>query len=286
MQARAQLKVSAQHSRMDRRALAKLDTFLLELRLRLRYSAFVCVPRKGNATFLNVKAFIRRLKPHLGKVPGYQLVHFFYRLIHGVESRNTALLLLWRPKGLYQPNGTTFDDRYPEISNFVREQIGDGVNVRILSIGCSTGEEVFSARRYFSQPTIAGLDINPFNIAVCNFRLLKSGDRRIKYSVARSTAAQAIASYDAIFAMSVAGWHSGVVKQAAHCRDVFTWTPSGRPSNPSSRSQRRIRTFNETGRQRRPSKKPYMDCRTTTVPCNPRILPKVKKRNRITRNYQ
>jgi SAM-dependent methyltransferase len=152
---------------------------------------------------LNVKAFIRRLKPHLGKVPGYQLVRFFYRLIHGVESRNTALLLLWRPKGLYQPYGTTFNDRYPEISNFVREQIGDGVNVRILSIGCSTGEEVFSLRRYFPQATIVGLDINPFNIAVCNFRRLKSGDRRIKFSVASSTAAQAVASYDAIFAMAL-----------------------------------------------------------------------------------
>ncbi len=93
-----------------------------------------------------MQAFIARWKPRLRKVPGFRAARFMYRLVHGVESRNTALLLLRPPKGLYQPYGTTSDDRYPEIFKFVREQIGDGADVRILSVGCSTGEEVFSLR--------------------------------------------------------------------------------------------------------------------------------------------
>ncbi len=152
---------------------------------------------------MNVKTWIVRWKPLLRKVPGYRVARFFYRIVHGVESRNAALLLLWPPKGLYQPYGTTSNDRYPEFFKYAREQIGDGTDVRILSVGCSTGEEVFSLRRYFSQATILGLDINPFNIAVCRLRLLRSGHKRISFSVAGSTVAQANDSCDAIFAMAV-----------------------------------------------------------------------------------
>jgi SAM-dependent methyltransferase len=152
---------------------------------------------------LKMQAFIERWKPRLRNVPGYRAARFIYRLVQGVESRNTALLLLWPPKGLYQPYGTTSNDRYPEIFTYVREQSGDGVDLRILSVGCSTGEEVFSLRHYFSQATIVGLDINPFNIAICRLRQRKSGLQGISFSVAGSTTAQANASYDAIFAMAV-----------------------------------------------------------------------------------
>jgi SAM-dependent methyltransferase len=150
-----------------------------------------------------MQAFVVRWKPRLRKVPGYRVARFFYRLVQGVESRNTALLLLRSPKGLCQPYGTTSNDRYPEVFKYVREQIGDGADARILSFGCSTGEEVFSLRRYFSQATIIGLDINPFNIAVCRFRLLRSVHERIRFTVAGSTAAQTSDCYDAVFAMAV-----------------------------------------------------------------------------------
>jgi SAM-dependent methyltransferase len=123
--------------------------------------------------------------------------------VEGADSRNSALLQLRQPKGLFQPYRTTSNDRYPEIFKFVREQIGDGTDLRILSVGCSTGEEVFSLRGYFSQATIVGLDINPLNIAACRSKLRKSGDARIHFSVAGSSQDQPDASYDAIFAMAV-----------------------------------------------------------------------------------
>ena len=144
-----------------------------------------------------------RIRPRLREVPGVRLARFIYALVQGVESRNAALLQLWQPKDLYQPFGTTSDDRYPDVFRTVREQVGDGAQARVLSIGCSTGEEVFSLRRYFPEAAIAGLDINPLNIAVCRFRRLRRGDRKMRFAVAGSSEGEASASYDAVFAMAV-----------------------------------------------------------------------------------
>ena len=149
------------------------------------------------------QALKNRLKTRLRKVPGFRVARFFYSLVRSVESRNSALLLLRPPKGLYQPYGTTSEDRYPEIFQQVLEQVGDGADLRILSFGCATGEEVFTLRRYFQQATIVGLDINPLNIATCRFRLRRIGDAKLHFAVAGSTIGEASASYDVIFAMAV-----------------------------------------------------------------------------------
>jgi hypothetical protein len=114
---------------------------------------------------MNMQAFIARWKPRLRRIPGYGLVRLLYDLVHSVESRHAALLLIWPPKGLYQPYATTSDDRYPEIFRFVRERIGDNKDISILSIGCSTGEETYSLRRYFPQAKILGLDIKSMSRA-------------------------------------------------------------------------------------------------------------------------
>jgi SAM-dependent methyltransferase len=150
-----------------------------------------------------MRAFIIRAKPHLRKMPGYRFALFIYKLARNLESRNAALLLLRPPKGLYQPYGTTSAERYPGVFQYVSESLGGSPDVRILSFGCATGEEVFSLRRYLPDANIVGLDINPFNIAVCCFRRLRAGDKRMTFAVAGSTEGEASASYDAIFAMAV-----------------------------------------------------------------------------------
>ena len=124
-------------------------------------------------------------------------------MLYSQESRNFTLMSLRPPRGLFQPYGTTSHDRYPEVFQQVSVRIGDGANLRILSFGCATGEEVFSLRRYFPLANIVGLDINPYNIAVCRFRLRRMADSRLKLAVAGSSAGEASASYDAIFAMAV-----------------------------------------------------------------------------------
>lgn len=145
----------------------------------------------------------RCLKDRLRGVPGFTVAKFFYHLVRDVQSRNTALFLLRRPKGIYQPFASTSSNRYPEIFSFIREHIGDGPEMRILSFGCSTGEEVFSLRSYFAQAALVGLDINPHNIAVCRRRQRKQGDSNMTFAMTDAMAGESEAAYDAIFAMAV-----------------------------------------------------------------------------------
>jgi SAM-dependent methyltransferase len=103
----------------------------------------------------------------------------------------------------FQPFNETKADRYPRIFGFVQRALGADSPVHILSFGCSTGEEVFSLRRYFPHALIKGIDVNPGNIAICRKRRARTGDGRLSFEVAASTAAEAAASYDAIFCMAV-----------------------------------------------------------------------------------
>ena len=105
-----------------------------------------------------------------------------------------------RPANLFQPYAVTSFDRYPRIFGFVRDRLPTGQPLRLMSFGCSTGEEVFTLRRYFPHATIIGLDINPYNIAICQKR---QADDRMHFHVAASPDAWADESFDAVFAMAV-----------------------------------------------------------------------------------
>lgn len=136
--------------------------------------------------------------------PMVQALRILRRLVSGPQDRSVALLCLRRPALLFQPYDTTRDDRYPHIFRFVRGVVGDGPHIRILSFGCSTGEEVFSLRRHFPTATIVGIDINPRNIKVCDERLAqRGGDPGLVFKLADRVAAEPLESFDAIFAMAV-----------------------------------------------------------------------------------
>ena len=116
--------------------------------------------------------------------------------------------LYWtRPKAVFQPFNDTRPDRYPVIFLGVQAALeAPAANDRplaILSFGCSTGEEVFSLRRYFPAARIKGIDINPANIAIANKRLAEQGDGGMSFTVADSTRGEAAGEYDVIFCMAV-----------------------------------------------------------------------------------
>jgi trans-aconitate methyltransferase len=116
--------------------------------------------------------------------------------------------LLWsklrRPPGLFQVTGSTGNDRYPEIFRLVSDRLGGATARRLLSFGCSTGEEVFTLRRYFPRAAIEGIDINPYRIAACRRQLRRrGGDPGLSFSVAGSTRHLSDRSYDAIFCLAV-----------------------------------------------------------------------------------
>jgi len=123
---------------------------------------------------------------------------------HDARARNLALLTLERPQGLFQPEPTTGADRYPGIFGYVRDRLGADASARLLSFGCSSGEEIFTLRRYFPRAQIKGIDINRRNIAAARRQLRRGGgDAGLVFETAASAAAEADGVYDAIFAMAV-----------------------------------------------------------------------------------
>jgi SAM-dependent methyltransferase len=143
------------------------------------------------------------LKALLRKAPGAPLWSLLYSL-RTKAGRNRALLDFERPMDLFQPEATTAEDRYPALFQFVRDHLGDGADRRILSFGCSTGEEVFSLRRYFPIARIKGIEINRRNIRECRVRLARiGGDPGLSFEIAGSAVAEPAACYDAVFAMAV-----------------------------------------------------------------------------------
>jgi SAM-dependent methyltransferase len=85
----------------------------------------------------------------------------------------------------------------------VQSQLGATNKVKILSYGCSIGDEAFSLRQYFPNATIKGIDINSANIAVCRKRLKAAPDSGIAFQTAASSEEESSATYDAIFCMAV-----------------------------------------------------------------------------------
>jgi SAM-dependent methyltransferase len=142
---------------------------------------------------------ISRLK----RWPIYRMARFLYRFSTDAEYRSVALIRFEKPPGLFQPFIDTLPDRYPILFAFAREKLGADTQARVLSFGCSTGEEVFALRRYLPMATIKGIDINRRNIAICNARCRSSPDPAIVFEVGGSTRTEEIGSYDAIFCLAV-----------------------------------------------------------------------------------
>ena len=142
-------------------------------------------------------------KAGLRKMPGFGVLRFMVHLARGGDARGLALLRLRPRDNLFQPYPNTWPDRYPDLFRAVRERVGDGDGRRILSFGCSTGEEVFTLRRHFARAAITGLDINPYNIALCRARALWRRQAMLDFRVAGSAERECDARYDAIFAMAV-----------------------------------------------------------------------------------
>ena len=106
-------------------------------------------------------------------------------------------------EGRFQPYPHTLPDRYPWLFNFARTALEGVAAPRLLSFGCSRGDEVFSLRRYLPAASIKGLDIDPANIAACATRSRLEGDDRMAFEARSTTLAEPAGHYDAIFCLAV-----------------------------------------------------------------------------------
>ena len=99
--------------------------------------------------------------------------------------------------GLHQgPNKTSFN-RYPEI--FAAAAALLPTALRILSFGCSTGEECVTLAEYFPTAMIIATDINPLNL--WKARTFRSERIRFVYTLDRLL--KRLSPFDAVFCMAV-----------------------------------------------------------------------------------
>jgi SAM-dependent methyltransferase len=119
------------------------------------------------------------------------------------DAWSARLLQLRRPANLFQPFNDTGPDRYPEVFSFLADRLGSNAGPRVLSFGCSTGEEVWSVRRSLPAAHLIGMDISRRNIATCRRRLRRAPDPRMSFRQAGDVSWVSSASLDAVLCMAV-----------------------------------------------------------------------------------
>jgi hypothetical protein len=116
------------------------------------------------------------------------------------EYRSILLLRIFNRENLHQTTALTAMDRYPRIFSACRDFFGDRQDLKILSFGCSTGEEVLTLRRYFPSAFITGAEINRRSLASCWKRNV---DDRIAFVYSDRETIPRHGPFDAIFCMAV-----------------------------------------------------------------------------------
>lgn len=119
-------------------------------------------------------------------------------MVHSLHPRSRRAI-----SGRFQAYNHTLPDRYPWLFEFARSELADDAKLRLLSFGCSRGDEVFSLRKYFPTAAIKGIDIDPQNIKLCLARQSSENWPAISFAAAADTQAEPSGSYDAIFCLAV-----------------------------------------------------------------------------------
>ena len=101
----------------------------------------------------------------------------------------------------HQRSTHTSLDRYPEIFTKVTGLLHATTTSKILSFGCSTGEELVTLRRYFSLGTLVGADVNRRALRIARRTTRGLQDVRVLKSSSEGLTKEG--PFDAIFAMSV-----------------------------------------------------------------------------------
>ena len=97
----------------------------------------------------------------------------------------------------HQSENWTGLDRYPEIFAAAAAAAPDAR--RILSFGCSTGEECVTLADYFPKAEIIGADINLLNLLMA----MKHRSDRIRFVYASDSKLSKLGGFDVLFCMSV-----------------------------------------------------------------------------------
>lgn len=124
-------------------------------------------------------------------------IKFFFK---DKEFRTIFYMKLFKSKRLQQTTPLTYMNRYPIIFSACADYFKEKEDIKILSYGCSTGEEVLTLRKYFPKATIVGAEINKHSLETC--RKLPVDDK-ITFIYSTPSEIQKHGNFDIVFCMAV-----------------------------------------------------------------------------------
>ncbi|MBD8071113.1 class I SAM-dependent methyltransferase [Bacillus sp. PS06] len=122
------------------------------------------------------------------------------RIYKDKDYRAIVTMLFLNKKNVHQTNSLTFMDRYPTIFKACKDYFNHKTDLKILSYGCSTGEEVLTLRKYFPTGHIIGAEINKNSLAICK---KLNVDENITFIYSTPKEIEKYGTFDAIFCMAV-----------------------------------------------------------------------------------
>jgi 2-polyprenyl-3-methyl-5-hydroxy-6-metoxy-1,4-benzoquinol methylase len=134
------------------------------------------------------------------------------RIIRRLQRNQTEQFL--------QPSPTTRFDRHPTLFAFAQQRLAGRSDIRLLSFGCSTGEEPLSLASYMPDAIIDAIDINPRSIAAARRNATKMGNNRISFELNGQPPA-VDEFYDAVFCLSVLRHGQLDGDQPKSCSEIF-----------------------------------------------------------------
>lgn len=115
------------------------------------------------------------------------------RAVHRLRREEAGRLL--------QPFPDTSLDRHPALFAFARDRLAGIAEPRLLSFGCSTGEEPISLAHYIPSALIDAVEINPRSLAIARTKVQAASLSQI--NLIHDAEPPSGHRYDAIFCLSV-----------------------------------------------------------------------------------
>jgi hypothetical protein len=127
----------------------------------------------------------------------------------------------WRGARLFQPATVTRMDRHPALFDLVATRLASHSAPRLLSFGCSTGEEAFTLAHRLPEARIDAIDANPACIAQARRHADRIHSKRTRFLCADAPDAFAPTRYDAVFCLSVLRHGDLESHRPARCTDLL-----------------------------------------------------------------
>jgi hypothetical protein len=135
--------------------------------------------------------------------PGWRALMLTKALVRGGQARQSAVAQILKLENLFQPHATTAVNRYDDEFDALATSITSDAP-RILSFGCSSGEELFSLHEHFPAATIHGIDVNPLAVRTARKRIRAAGlGAQLTAAKGGDADAERPRSYDAVLALAV-----------------------------------------------------------------------------------